>query len=196
MQNSASTPVDGIPEAIGVGTLPRNWERAFGYDGDAPFLAVWWEPAGDEARYCDGFVSADGHWPVYLDLVDRQLALSIAQALAHNPRGRWALGSSDESASHCLLLDLVQRTVHTAPLGETMRFLKDQVPPLPPVTLTSEEVAELMERFREEMFRELTWTPRSYRTCSNGCNMGWFVGADGGYDPCPECGGKWLIPAA
>jgi hypothetical protein len=27
-----------------VGVLPRNWERAFGYDGDARYVAFYWTP--------------------------------------------------------------------------------------------------------------------------------------------------------
>ena len=30
-----------------VGVLPRNWERAFGYDGDARYLAFYWASLGD-----------------------------------------------------------------------------------------------------------------------------------------------------
>jgi hypothetical protein len=37
-----------------VGTLPRNWERALGYDGDARCVAFYWTPAGDDAMYDDG----------------------------------------------------------------------------------------------------------------------------------------------
>ena len=39
-----------------VGVLPRNWERAFGYDGEARYVAFYWTPVGDEAMYDDGQV--------------------------------------------------------------------------------------------------------------------------------------------
>lgn len=49
-----------------MGTLPRNWELAFGYDGEARFVAFYWTPIGDEARYDDGRISGDGNWQMFL----------------------------------------------------------------------------------------------------------------------------------
>lgn len=187
--------MQGVPYAVEVGELPRNWERAFGYDGTARYLAAWWEPAGDEARYSDGLITADGQWHIFLDLVDERLFFTIARALACDPRGRWALGSSEEPATHCLLLDCLQRAVYVAPLQQARQFLREQSSGRPTVWLTPQEltgfVAELQTALRVEMLHSL----RGYQACSNGCNMGWFVADDGGYDACPACGGKWLRPA-
>ena len=34
--------------------LPDGWLRSFGYPGARRFVALFWEPAGDEACYDDG----------------------------------------------------------------------------------------------------------------------------------------------
>ena len=40
-------------------------EQAVGYrnDRNAHYLALWWEPCGDEAMVSDGFITFTGHWP-------------------------------------------------------------------------------------------------------------------------------------
>ena len=46
-------------------------ERAVGYqrEQEARFLALWWEPCGDEVMVSDGYISFTGHWPGYLTYV-------------------------------------------------------------------------------------------------------------------------------
>jgi hypothetical protein len=44
-----------------VAMMPRNWERAFGYDGEARYVCFYWTPLGDEAMYDDGQIAADGN---------------------------------------------------------------------------------------------------------------------------------------
>jgi hypothetical protein len=73
----------------------------FGYRGGRRFVALFWEPCGDEACYDDGISYACG-------LCDNRLYL----AFIRRPEvQRWLdengihLGSSDETARHWLVVD-------------------------------------------------------------------------------------------
>jgi hypothetical protein len=53
--------------------LPPGFLAAFGYPGGRRFVALYWEPCGDEACYDDGVSSACGmsnNW-LYLDFIHR-----------------------------------------------------------------------------------------------------------------------------
>ena len=198
MQNTAQNrtlhtrPQPPIPSAAYVAPLPKNWEKAFGYEGEARWLAVWWTPAGDEAMYDDGLISGDGYWVFYLDLVDQRIAIPLAHALASHPRGRYALGSSDEEATHCLLLDLEQRRVFVAPLEDALKFVRaqrqEEISQMP--ALSPEEWMRLLEVAAQEVQMNV---PTAFSVCTGGCMYGWVPDAKG-YEPCPVCGGRWLIP--
>ncbi len=56
-----------IPLDIPVPPAPI-LEQALGYpdENGARFLALWWDPAGDEAMISDGAVTATGIWAGYL----------------------------------------------------------------------------------------------------------------------------------
>jgi hypothetical protein len=191
-----------IPSAIPViGRLPRNWERAFGYRGDARWLVAWWEPAGDEARFADGRISKDAEWQYYLELVDGRLGMPLAIALADEERGRWVLGSSDEPATHCLLLDLQERRIFVAPIHDCRAFLAGQHGRTPEPRaeileeLTPDTVEKMLREVLDELHRETeVHLATSYRVCPAGCQHGWRRATDGGYDPCEVCHGDWLIP--
>lgn len=183
------------------GTLPRNWERAFGYRGCSRWLATWWEPAGDEAELDDGQTHTDGEWQFFLDLVEGRLESALAILLADNPRGRLALGSSDEPATHCLLLDLLERRMFVAPLADARPFLRRQharaevCQPETGETLSAELLETILWDIANELVQETHALPSvgPYRTCKAHCQHGWLLASDGGYDPCRECGGEWLV---
>jgi hypothetical protein len=78
-----------------VDMLPRNWVRAFGYDGEARYVAFYRTPVGDEAMYDDGQVSGDGNWQLFLTLRHQHPELDQ----------RYNVGDSDAEADHWLLLD-------------------------------------------------------------------------------------------
>lgn len=200
----ATEPSITLPLAVALpvpGMLPRNWERAFGYRGCSWWLAVWWEPAGDEAAFDDGQLRTDGEWQFYLDLVESRLESALATLLADDPRGRWALGSSDEPATHCLMLDLQERRIFVASLADARLFLRRQH------ASTEAMQPELCEPLSAEVLETILWDianqlvqeghalPRlgSYRICPAHCQHGWLLASDGGYEPCPECGGEWFI---
>jgi hypothetical protein len=186
MTNTQSSPIP--PEATYIGSLPRNWEQAFGYDGQARWLAVYWQPVGDEAVCDDGRVAGDGAWWIFSDLVDHALVGPLIQVLPRS-LGLAALGSSDAEATHCLLLDLQERQVYVSPIDLGLRFVHNQWPPERP--LSPDELDALFQALADlasEAPQETT-----FRICQS-CFHGWLKADDGGYDPCPQCGGRWLIP--
>lgn len=100
---------------------PAEFWPALGYDGDARYVGIWWEQAGDEASWCDGrstLVGAD--WGAYLAL------------LAHNfPLGHpahWLLGGSDTLATMWLIIDRVTEWAWLAPVEEAESVLRLQHP--------------------------------------------------------------------
>lgn len=182
-----------------LGNLPRNWEKAFGYNVQSParWIAAWWQPAGDEAMLDDGRISGDANWPICLDLVDRRLGKEITQATTNISRGRWVLGSSDSEATHCLLCDLERRHVFIAPIGRAHQFLieqhKDYQNAQPLLEVDPEEFAE---RIRCGYAEETERRRKLALALCRGCMYG-YVPADNGYDPCPQCDGehsRWMSP--
>jgi hypothetical protein len=191
-----STPQPPIPEATFAGPLPRNWELAYGYRREDPrrWLSAYWQPAGDEARMDDGEMDCDGNWVYFLHLVDGSLRLEIVAALG-SPRGRYALGSSDNPPTHCLLCDLQERHVYVAPIAAAERFLIEQVAQergesatLAP-TLSEEE----WQAFLQTIYTEVAATREERASMAlaicHACLHG-YVEAEDGYDPCPTCQGE------
>jgi len=102
--------------------VPADFLTAFGYKGNRRFVALYWEPCGDEAAYDDGISSAVGmsdNW-LFLDFLHR------------DDVGRWLdenhlhVGSSDESAQHWLVVDALTNDLYSAPTGEAVRILRTQ----------------------------------------------------------------------
>jgi hypothetical protein len=90
-----------------VGRLlePERWLTAYGYPGRCRYVALWWECAGDEAAYSDGYSSLCGaEWPLLLEMAQAS-AWAISAAVPGDPRGRHVIGSSEEPGTHWLLLD-------------------------------------------------------------------------------------------
>jgi hypothetical protein len=64
--------------------VPPQFEAAIGYQGDARYVALYWQPAGDEARYNDGHVSGDGDWWAWLAYVEHAAVAShLAQTCSN-----------------------------------------------------------------------------------------------------------------
>lgn len=81
--------------------LPNGWLDQFGYPGSRRFVALYWEPCGDESCYCDGVSSACGlsdNW-MYLDFVRQP---HVRQWLDANGVH---LGNSEEDARHWLVAE-------------------------------------------------------------------------------------------
>jgi hypothetical protein len=107
-------------------------EQAVGYRNErqARFLALWWEPCGDEAMVSDGFITFTGHWPGYLAYVQHKTV--------HPHLAAYNLGSSEEPADHRLVIDLQERQAWIAPARAVERLLMAQwqKEPVPVVSLS------------------------------------------------------------
>lgn len=168
--------------------LPRNWEHAFGYDGQARFVAFYWTPAGDEARYDDGQVSGDGNWYLFSTL--RHTHSELSQ--------RYNLGYSDLEAEHWLLLDRETRTLAVPPVAEAQARLREQWPPLDlDAHLSAAEWETLRQAVGQAMVRAeaALQVIQPCDTCHYSIAPGWLQAEDGGFDRCPVCEGWGFLPA-
>jgi hypothetical protein len=95
-------------------------ERAVGYQNErsARYMALWWEPCGDEVMVSDGYVSFTGHWPGYLAFIQHRRI--YPQLVGLN------LGSSEENADYHLVIDLVERKAYVAPNRDADQLLSSQ----------------------------------------------------------------------
>jgi len=97
---------------------PEFWP-ALGYTGDARYVGIWWERAGDEASWSDGqsrLVGAD--WPAYLALMDHNFAPGDPQ--------HWIFGSSDDEATAWLVADRETERAWIVPVKEAQALLAEQ----------------------------------------------------------------------
>jgi hypothetical protein len=102
--------------------LPPGFLQAFGYQGDRRFVALYWEPSGDEACYDDGVSYACGmssNW-LYLGFVRRPEARRWLDEEGLN------LGNSDESATHWLIADATTGDLYAAPQREARQVVQQQ----------------------------------------------------------------------
>jgi hypothetical protein len=170
-----------------VGTLPRNWEWTFRYDGDARYVAFYWTPAGDEAVYDDGQVSGDGNWHLFLTLRHQHPELDQ----------RYNDGYSDLEADHWLLLDREARSLMVLPKAEAQARLRQQWPLL---DLDAELTFLDWEIIQAAVHQALTRTEvamqhtRPCDTCFYSIAPGWLQADDGGFDSSPLCYGWGFLP--
>jgi hypothetical protein len=116
--------------------VPPMLAKAIGYTGKARFVSFQWTPYGDETDYSDGRVSATGNWQAFL-------------AFIHHPAVSLQLkdydfGSSDSEATHALILDQKQQAFYVAPVKEAEKFLSEQWPKEPPISMSQEEYTALV----------------------------------------------------
>lgn len=125
---------------------------ALGYNGSARFVAVYWEVAGDEASYDDGQVSLCGaNWGAFLAYMDHP---RIRPWLGDR---RWALGSSDEEATHWLCLDRAKSEGYMFTVRAARILLKSQWPLwIPdPTVISGEELLESMRSLADAIRRDM-----------------------------------------
>lgn len=96
---------------------PPMLEEALGYNGQARFVAFYWG-AGDEAYYNDGYISTQGEWDAYLLFVNHPLVAPVLQA--------YHLDTTEEEATHWLLLDREDRQIAVAPAQIAKLYVKGQ----------------------------------------------------------------------
>jgi hypothetical protein len=103
-------------------SLPPGFLPAFGYREGRRFVALYWEPCGDEACYDDGVCYACGmadNW-LYLDFIRRP---EVRRWLHEQ---RLHLGSSDEPATHWLVADALTGALYAAPQREASQIVRQQ----------------------------------------------------------------------
>jgi hypothetical protein len=102
--------------------LPPGFLAAFGYPCARRFVALYWEPCGDEASWDDGVSSACGmsdNW-LYLDFIRQP---HVQQWIDANGLH---LGNSDESAQHWLLADALTGDLYAALRREAFMVVHQQ----------------------------------------------------------------------
>ena len=105
--------------------LPPGFLQAFGYPGNHRYVALFWEPAGDEACYDDGVSYACGmsdNW-LYLRFIHQPDVFRWLDGQGLN------LGNSDEPADHWLIADAVTGDLYAAPRREALEIVLQQTPP-------------------------------------------------------------------
>lgn len=115
-------------------------ENALGYQGEARWMATYWEPGGDEAMVSDGQISMTGEWEGFLEYTRR-----CPELREHE------LGNSDEVAQEWLVIDREERKAYVAPSREAEKLLRSQWPTHEPIQLSADEWTELVERTLREM---------------------------------------------
>ena len=135
-------------------------ERAVGYQNQhtpkvgrrhAHYLALWWEPCGDEVMVSDGYISFTGHWPGYLAYVQHR---NIYPHLVG-----FNLGSSECEADCRLVIDRVDRAAYILPPSQASRLLAAQWEgnnqPAVPQVLSLDDLEAVIKRIAEQ------WQPPS-----------------------------------
>jgi len=124
-------------------------EQAVGYRNcrNARYLALWWEPCGDEAMVSDGLVTFTCLWPGYLAFVQHDTV--------HPHLADYNLGSSECPANFHLVIDLAERRAFISPCRQADRLLATQwqkaAEQEKPLTLSSEEMEQWMENLEQQL---------------------------------------------
>ena len=136
---STYLPLAGIP-------VPPMLERALGYDGDAPLVAFWWTPGGDEICYADGRIElCGGNWSAWLDYVNHPRVVPFL--------AQYDLGSSEIEGEHRLLLDRHSRTLAVADRNTVTRLLVRQTSQTRGPDKREEPVCDSFEALMAELNR-------------------------------------------
>ena len=110
---------------------PAEFWPALGYEGEARFVAIWWEMAGDEASWADGRdLMVGAEWPAYLELMEA------------NEMDPIVLGSSETPASHWLVVDRETERAWLVPAEEAAEVLRLQWSVVEIAPLPSDSMAE------------------------------------------------------
>jgi hypothetical protein len=123
--------------------LPDEFWPAFGYEGQARFVGLFWTPFGDEAIYTDGRVEADGCWQAYVLLVAHPTNAELLHYPCWACQGRGT--TSDLWNEPCEECDGVGTLEYN--LGS--QFLREQWPPPEPLTTIAADI--VIEALRQAM---------------------------------------------
>jgi len=130
--------------------VPPNLEEALGYDGQARYVAFYWEPVGDEAMFDDGRINAEADWRALLLYLSHPATQPLFALPCWECQGKgttnqlendpcptcdgagaipFSIGNSEEEADYWLILDRKERKMYAAPIATARRFLQQQWPP-------------------------------------------------------------------
>ena len=99
---------------------PEFWP-ALGYEGEARYVAVYWEQCGDEAAWADGRVAfAGAFWPAYQSLMHQNFSPGHPY--------HWLLGASDAPAIFWLIIDRETEDAWLVPADQAEEILRRQWP--------------------------------------------------------------------
>lgn len=136
-----------IPLSMPIPPFPL-LEQAVGYrrGEEARYLALWWEPCGDEVMVSDGYVSFTGHWPGYLAYVQHRHI--YPHLIGFN------LGSSECEAECRLVIDRKDRTAYILPSDQASRLLASQWggnnAPAVPQVLSLDDLEAVIQKIVEQ----------------------------------------------
>ena len=147
---------------------PSEFWPALGYEGTGRFVAIWWEPGGDEACYADGRQMLVGaEWGAYQALVDHNFPWP----------SRPQLGDSETPARYWLVIDRHNPSdAWLVPAGVANDILRDQWPVEDVAAddagvLSFEELEKLIRDFSrpqpvnmEEIERQMQESAQNYET--------------------------------
>jgi hypothetical protein len=154
--------------------IPPDLLAALGYRGQARYVGVRFTPMGDEVVLDDGRVSCSGATWTYLAFKRHRAVAPLLEP--------FDLGSSEEEATHMLLIDAQACRASVAMVAEARAFLQSQHPP--EVPLSPEQVEEIRQRIKQG-WREVHVDPEAVRRHMEeqrgrvGRMIGWL-------DQCPE----------
>ena len=127
--------------------LPPELSQTLGYRGPARFVGFFWSPLGDQLVSTDGRSSGTAQSWAFLTYRRHR---AVAPLL--NP---FDLGSSEEDATHMLIIDRERNLARIAPVAEARAFLESQHPPAPILTPEQQaafdrELTRLLAEWREK----------------------------------------------
>ena len=130
--------------------VPPMLADAVGYDGQARYISMYWEMAGDEVYWDDGRMGSTGHWDGYLAYVQYP---SVSRALRP-----YHLGGSDAEAQHALVLDRETLSLYVGSREDVQSSLEDQWPNPPAMAgeVTAESMPVVLDVLESETWTEVT----------------------------------------
>lgn len=136
---------------------PAEFWPALGYDGDARYVAIYWEQCGDEASWADGRRAFCGaHWPSYLALLKHNFSPGHPY--------HWLLGSSDAEAVFWLVVDREEGRAWLAPTEPAESGLRSQWSWPEAVDVATDGCGVVLDfAFEELSFEELSFDDGSAR---------------------------------
>lgn len=102
---------------------PIQFWPALGYFGAARYIAIYWEPGGDEAAFYDGRYGLVGaNWQAYKLLLDTNFPTPTERSLAIKTQ----TGNSEQAPTHRLVIDSYTEWAWLAPADDAELFLRLQ----------------------------------------------------------------------